>query len=840
MNKLMGTGDASVRESSRDAKDIGRIGVWIGGQGNSDLANRTLTEMNKRGMYSRDAYMRDLLANNAMFGGFGQLGSATWRPGEKQILGGFYTQLSWMGGEMGKRDAANSQGRYTPGPAAAMLNQFNVGLMAANSYKNVEMAAATSGTSRGYMWEAQGLAMVRQPLIAVGNGLAVAATLSGGAAWMAPVGLAIKALGESIKVDAQTGKRSFKLTDKQKVNLAVDSAMSALTMGANSYFTTAKMGYNQAKFLKESLGYVKMATNLAMAGVLEDEHGKIDGWKADENFALSATGILVGKLYGNYTGAKHSLATGITNKFIGIGNEYYKFKNNRANQYAQLANPGPEGIGGLFGMGIDAYVARYQEARKLEEKIKEIHGEDIYDALVEKGRVPNPWDPVREKHAMDLLAGAASIANENRRKALIAKVFGIDASIKAIKTGDAGTWVHAALEAEFGGSASFDEVYYEAEKRLLKRAQDGKNSPDDIQHVIAELGGNPNALFAEETTTRYNQRAKSFDRAWAYKQNENERREAVSKITKQFMPQNVHDNGNGTFSYEDPVEQKSVIVSKDEYYKTVEERRTLVDKTPGVDKSAGYNFSHVAGTEVRLENGVVVAANDPQAYSDWFFGERALLSASLRPPTDPRSTSQKVSDFFDRAYGVDKVSMQSRLDSINNAYKTNYLWGLAREGFEYVNLGRNALGRGLVKVGQSLFEGTYTLLTTNPLTTLQGLGEIPDAMANWTKEKLGKFMFGGGYNDFMKIFAGGEAGRRARLNFISESGQVTGQIGGEIALLWMSGGGAAVKWLANAGKVSITAAKLAGKGKALNYLGRARRLDLKRLAAIGIDVFCPS
>ena len=430
MNKLMGTGDASVRESSRDAKDIGRIGVWIGGQGNSDLANRTLTEMNKRGLYSRDAYMRDLLANNAMFGGFGQLGSATWRPGEKQILGGFYTQLSWMGGEMGKRDAANSQGKYTPGPAAAMLNQFNVGLMAANSYKNVEMAAALQGKSRGYMWEAQGLAMISQPLIAVGNGLAVAATLSGGAAWMAPVGLAIKALGESIKVDAQTGKRSFNLTDKQKVNLAVDSAMSALTMGANSYFTTAKMGYNQAKFLKESLGYVKMATNLGMAGVQEDEHGKIDGWKADENFALSATGILVGKFYGgsdandsklkrllgvNFSGAKHSLATGITNKAIQLGNEYYKFKNNRANQYAQLANPGPEGIGGLFGMGIDAYVAQHQKSWALEQKIKEEYGEGIYNILAEKGKVPGPWNPVRENQTKDILLGAARLADLGRR-----------------------------------------------------------------------------------------------------------------------------------------------------------------------------------------------------------------------------------------------------------------------------------------------------------------------------------------------------------------------------------------------------------------------------------------
>ena len=162
MNKLMGTGDASVRESSRDARDIGRIGVWIGGQGNSDLANRTLTEMNKQGLFSRDAYMHDLLANNAMFGGFGQLGSATWRPGEKQILGGFYTQLSWMGGEMGKRDAANSQGWFAADPLTTTLNQFNVGSMLANSHMNVEMAAALQGKSRGYMWEAQMLGFAKQ------------------------------------------------------------------------------------------------------------------------------------------------------------------------------------------------------------------------------------------------------------------------------------------------------------------------------------------------------------------------------------------------------------------------------------------------------------------------------------------------------------------------------------------------------------------------------------------------------------------------------------------------------------------------------------------------------
>ena len=323
-----------------------------------------------------------------------------------------------MGGEIGKRDAAHSQGRYTPGPAAAMLNQFNVGLMAANSYKNVELAHALQGKSRGYMWEAQGLAMISQPLVAGGNAIAVASTLSGGSAWMAPVGLAIKALGESIKVDARTGKRSFKLSEKQKLNLAVDTAMTALTMGANSYFTTAKMGYNQAKFLKESLGYVKMATNLGMAGVQEDEHGKIDGWKADENFALSATNTLIAQgmdWSGKFNLPEKSLIGGVSGKALSITNEFYKFKKGAPNNYASVASPDLRGAGWISSLTIDGQLAlqsQRDQIANMREDIRKNYGEDVYEELVRKGDMPRPLDPLSEKHMMDIFAGAAGLYRE--------------------------------------------------------------------------------------------------------------------------------------------------------------------------------------------------------------------------------------------------------------------------------------------------------------------------------------------------------------------------------------------------------------------------------------------
>ena len=436
MNKLMGTGDASVRESSRDARDIGRIGVWIGGQGNSDLANRTLTEMNKKGMYSRDAYMRDLLANNAMFGGFGQLGSATWRPGEKQILGGFYTQLSWMGGEMGKRDAANSQGKYTPGPAAAMLNQFNVGLMAANSYKNVEMAAATSGKNKNYMWEAQGLAMLKQPIVAAGSALTTAAVAGGVTAWMAPVGLAIKALGESIKVDTQTGKRSFKLSEKQKLNLAIDTAMTALTMGANSSYTGAVMAVSKANDYKKSLNYAKMSINLAMAGVQEDEHGKIDGWKADENFALSATSTLIAQgmdWSGKFNLPEKSLIGGVSGKALSITNEFYKFNKGAPNNYASVASPDLRGAGWISSLTIDGQLAlqsQRDQIANMRENIRKNYGEDVYEELVRKGDMPRPLDPLSEKHMMDIFAGAAGLY----RRKLPAEYEGVPVSTVKMET----------------------------------------------------------------------------------------------------------------------------------------------------------------------------------------------------------------------------------------------------------------------------------------------------------------------------------------------------------------------------------------------------------------------
>ena len=443
MNKLMGTGDASVRESSRDVKDIGRIGVWIGGQGNSDLANRTLTEMNKQGLFSRDAYMRDLLANNAMFGGFGQLGSATWRPGEKQILGGFYTQLSWMGGEMGKRDAAHSQGRFAADPLTTTLNQFNVGSMLANSHMNVEMAVAMNGKSKNYMWEAQAIAMVKQPLVAVGSALTTAAVAGGVTAWMAPVGMAITALGNSIHVDTRTGKRSMKMTDKAAISTAV-SILASVTGGlGNSAEPILKAANLTAQLAQSTVRYDENGRSQGMS--IKSNNGDHHGENAGLAMFNTAIGIAVSSKIGG--GLSNSYFDAFSQSFgndmfkqaistsVNVATEYGKFKSWGAEHsgYLDMQRQDLRGFGSIYGGALvsgfqggaqyndqSARVNRaadLQRANKSRAEIKQImEAEGTYDKLVENYLTRNDANNQQQgaaNHLRNILAGVAARRRES-------------------------------------------------------------------------------------------------------------------------------------------------------------------------------------------------------------------------------------------------------------------------------------------------------------------------------------------------------------------------------------------------------------------------------------------
>ena len=817
MNKLMGTGDASVRESSRDVKDIGRIGVWIGGQGNSDLANRTLTEMNKKGMYSRDAYMRDLLANNAMFGGFGQLGSATWRPGEKQILGGFYTQLSWMGGEMGKRDAANSQGKYTPGPAAAMLNQFNVGLMAANSYKNVELAHELQGKSRGYMWEAQMLGFAKQ-----GSG-ALAAAASASIPILGPiVGVAIKAAADSIKVNTQTGDRTFKLDEKDKVALGVSLTMALVTLGVSSVADTtadtiesaeallevskdsdiinntksiisiAQNTSNSLKTIQKGVQLTEQLLNTSIAGLQTDNRGRITGWKADNNFWQSAAGNAIGlglDESGLFNLPEKSLIGGVSNKAISIGSAYYS---GDQNAIASLVNPDLSSAGGLLSMatsGHFALLSQREQVANIRKSIREGYGEDIYAMMAKEGGLPRPLDPLSEKHMMDIFAGAAGLYREKAKAALNKKLFGGDNNTKSIQVGDAGTWVHAAQETQFGESKSSNEVYYEAERRLKELAVNGKNSPDDIKRVIKDMGGNPDYLYSNATSTRYEQRDAAHDRNWE-------------------------------------INQKNNIIEK-------------------------------RNAEIRREQAIREAMNKVSVFQ---FGEGENISIpSSRPrykdycppdfvptpgiPVDP-SYMERFENALDSFYRLDKQGINSRSQFIQNAYNRNFVLGLFTEGQNLLETTLGGLSVGVFKTVAKTGAGIWDAVF-HPLDTLSSIPDGVKGMYAYGQKQWDKYVNQDGFNELKKnlgewgqnVLRMDSTGIETRLKTTARSGEFYGGFLTEAAMLILTGGGAAVKavrmtkLMKHYGAVralsKVSKARImVGKSKgitAASYLGRLRQ-----------------
>ena len=774
MNKLMGTGDAGARASSRDEKDIGRIGVWIGGQGNSDLANRTLTEMNKRGLYSRDAYMRDLLANNAMFGGFGQLGSATWRPGEKQILGGFYTQLFWIGGEMGKRDAAHSQGRYTPGPAAAMLNQFNVGLMAANSYKNVELAHALQGKSRGYMWEAQMLGFAKQ------GGGALAAAASASIPILGPIiGVAIKAAADSIKVNTQTGDRTFKLDEKDKVALGVSLTMALVTLGVSSVADTASDTIESAEALldvaaksdqivsqtksvisiaqntvdsmqtiQKGVQLTEQLLNTSVAGIQTDNRGRITGWNADDNFWQSAAGNAIGlglDISGKFNLSEKSLIGGVSNKALSIGQAYY---NGDQNAITSLANPDLGSAGGLLSMATSGHLTllnQREQVANIRKSIREGYGEDIYAMMAKEGGLPRPLDPLSEKHVMDIFAGAAGLYREKAKAALNKKLFGGDNNTKSIQVGDAGTWVHAAQETQFGESKSSNEVYYEAERRLKELAVNGKNSPDDIKRVIKDMGGNPDYLYSNATSTRYEQRDAAHDRNWE-------------------------------------INQKNNIIEK-------------------------------RNAEIRREQAIREAMNKVSVFQ---FGEGENISIpSSRPrykdycppdfvptpgiPVDP-SYMERFENALDSFYRLDKQGINSRSQFIQNAYNRNFVLGLFTEGQNLLETTLGGLSVGVFKTVAKTGAGIWDAVF-HPLDTLSSIPDGVKGMYAYGQKQWDKYVNQDGFNELKKnlgewgqnVLRMDSTGIETRLKTTARSGEFYGGFLTEAAMLILTGGGAAVK-----------------------------------------------
>lgn len=304
MDKVFGKGNDMERDNDpTNEENVGDIGIWIGQAPNQEaaraataLAGSNASNAKLFGSNGNNADLSSQYAISAVSsGGFGELGAAGTRPGGT-TAGGFYVQLQLMsqyvengnqkhldklagtrGGEkellksMAKAAVAGAVvGTFVGGPAGALagagigaygvlslrvnseigerlggvFNLLNVGNYADMVY-NVEAANRFQNKKKGYMWEAQGIAMSKSAVttagaaaVGVGTGMVVGAgwtgagAVAGGA--LAAVGASAVILGNSTNVDTRTGERSTKMTDQAAINSAITIGGAAASAGFGS------------------------------------------------------------------------------------------------------------------------------------------------------------------------------------------------------------------------------------------------------------------------------------------------------------------------------------------------------------------------------------------------------------------------------------------------------------------------------------------------------------------------------------------------------------------------------------------------------------------------------
>ncbi|MCB1327407.1 MAG: hypothetical protein KDK35_19375, partial [Leptospiraceae bacterium] len=233
---ILGTGSGEERSRSRDERVIGSFGTWAGRQpGGSDY--QAVENFNYAA--PNNAILNNPGAMDALqfgtFGGFGELGEMGIRPGGAAL--GFYPQLELASRMLAQNDTNNlNHLAGAEDPITTTINQWNIATLTANSFLNVERATRVNGKSAGYMWEAQILSSVKQPMVAAGSALlaaGIAGSWTGLGALLIPLGMALNAVGNSINVNPTSGERSVKMDDRAAISTAV-ATVGAFAGGALS------------------------------------------------------------------------------------------------------------------------------------------------------------------------------------------------------------------------------------------------------------------------------------------------------------------------------------------------------------------------------------------------------------------------------------------------------------------------------------------------------------------------------------------------------------------------------------------------------------------------------
>ncbi|MCR9145492.1 MAG: hypothetical protein NXI24_24850 [bacterium] len=559
---LMGKGTQEERSESQDERVIGKFGTWAGrapggANGESNLASNAI----QAGKIDLQDGGNALNAVKYLgFAGFGEQGVMGIRPGGAPL--GFYPQLEMANMLMGQADSGELAGTSselydTMGimgdvyrPIEAMINQYNVPLSFMNAYKNVELASKVDGKDAGYMWEAQAIDLLKAPITMAGGAMMTAGTIAIMTGIGAPLGavlylggMALNALGNSVSVDARTGKRLTKMTDQAALNTGMTvltstlggAAAAAQATGAaastvsafgsagsgTSASIAAAQASNAASSVMSNMGtisqYAGLAGGVLQSGAVYNKHGSLTGLSFSgyrgANAAIGlgisvASSKIAGGLAENrgepggmfdfdpatLSGAMgQSVLSGAISSNMNIAAEYAKMQvwGAEHSNFNALSNPGLGNVGGFLGMALSAGITSSVQGKY---RSKQEAAQQRARELLARGM---------KNEARDALAGAGYAYA--RREDVLNE---LEYESRNMDANDATRQAFAKAQAEgiVKGISKDGAEWTAMQKDFARMAQEtgGNVSSADVDnYLIALNGGNPLTASSDDVRQAY-------------------------------------------------------------------------------------------------------------------------------------------------------------------------------------------------------------------------------------------------------------------------------------------------------------------------------------------------
>ncbi|MCE9600581.1 MAG: hypothetical protein K8S54_21665, partial [Spirochaetia bacterium] len=361
----------------------------------------------------------------------------------------------------------------------------------------------TMGKDEGYMWEAQILNAVKQPIVAIGTTMVIVgaeAAVAGGP--MAPIGALVAALGagvmmlgNSIQVNVTTGERITKATDQSLIATGI-SAVAAFLGGA--------------EIVKGAAAVVSAgASSLAQSSVRYDDEGRSQGLSLASNHgdlrgeraALSATIAMATSATGQYAarnidgfGALSGAQQALFNDMISTGFQtvsQYGAQQVWGAEHSTYAGMAHADLGRLGSLGYSIFESAYKDsiAREQYEQRQQAEAATMQYALDLAKQANNES---QKQQAIQILQGLGY----SRKEAEATIAFGSKATV----VGSA-AYIARELASQLGVKKDGQGLMYAEAEKLLNELKDanGNVSQADMEAVArqmaAKYGGNAEGAF---------------------------------------------------------------------------------------------------------------------------------------------------------------------------------------------------------------------------------------------------------------------------------------------------------------------------------------------------------